>query len=112
VQLLKRNKILKHPFLFIDSGLFVMEVWCEYVFNACYYYILENLSANLYDGLIICKPDIPWVQDGLREYPNESIRLELFEMYKTICIFENIPFTIINGTENRLQQAINFVEQI
>ena len=112
IQLLKLEKNVKYPFLFIDSGLFVMEVWCEFVFNACYNFILESLSANLYDGIIICKPDIPWVQDGMREYPDETIRLELFEIYKTICIFENIPFTIIHGTENRLQQAIKFVAQI
>ena len=35
--------------LIIDTDMYVMKVWCEYVFNNCYPFILEAIEKRKYD---------------------------------------------------------------
>lgn len=111
-QIYKKAMIEQKDFVFIDSGMIVKQIWCEFVFNKCYPFILEHVATHLYDGILLCSPDIDWVQDGLREYPDEGIRLQLFEMYKVICIEMNIPWTCIKGKHGRIEQAIQFIKNL
>src|ERR1700690_240628 len=34
---------LKTPLVFIDTDMYVMKVWCEYVFGKCHYFILDEI---------------------------------------------------------------------
>ncbi|HQR94461.1 MAG: ATPase [Bacteroidetes bacterium 24-39-8] len=99
--------------LFIDTDMYVMKVWCEYVFQKCHHYILEQITQRQYDLYLLCDTDLPWVQDELREYPADGPRKELFQIYKDLLINQSIPFVIINGNyQERLQEAIEAVEQL
>ena len=54
---------------------------------------------------LLCYPDLPWIDDPLRENPN--IREELFLWYKEEIEALHIPYTSIKGEGNeRLQQAV------
>src|ERR1700726_1709582 len=35
--------------LFIDTDMYVMKVWCEFVFGQCHTWILEQIVARKYD---------------------------------------------------------------
>lgn len=99
--------------LFIDTDMYVMKVWCEYVFQQCHHYILEQITQRQYDLYLLCDTDLPWVQDELREYPADGPRKELFQIYKDLLINQSTPFVIINGNyQERLQEAIEAVEQL
>lgn len=99
--------------LFIDTDMYVMKVWCEYVFQQCHHYILDQITQRQYDLYLLCDTDLPWVQDELREYPADGPRKELFKMYKDLLINQSTPFVIINGNyQERLQDAIEAVEQL
>ena len=99
--------------LFIDTDLYVMKVWSEFVFNQCSFDILSCISQQKYDLYLLCKPDIPWVSDELREYPDLITREKLFHHYKDIMINQSIPWVEINGHfENRFQMAIQAVDQL
>ncbi len=99
--------------LFIDTDMYVMKVWCEYVFQKCHHYILEQITQRQYDLYLLCDTDLPWVQDELREYPADGPRKELFQIYKDLLINQSTPFVIINGNyQERLQEAIEAVEQL
>ena len=36
-------------FLFIDTDMYVMKVWCEYVFSKCHQFILDEIISRQYD---------------------------------------------------------------
>src|SRR5678816_1931958 len=56
------------PLLFIDTDMYVMKVWCEFVFGKCHRYILEQIAERKYDLYLLCNTDLPWIKDDLREY--------------------------------------------
>jgi len=103
---------VNHHLLFIDTEMYVVKVWCEYVFGKCHQFILDEIAARKYDLYLLCNTDIQWVYDELREYPNEKIRQELFHIYKDILINQNVPWVELKGDyDARLQTAIDAVNQ-
>lgn len=114
------NSLLDNPsgflssrLLFIDTDMYVMKVWCEYVFNRCHNFILEEITSRKYDLYLLCDTDLPWVADELREYPDEHSRKELFEIYLDILVNQEVPFSIINGQDNmRIANAIKVLEEL
>ncbi|NCI47839.1 AAA family ATPase [Sediminibacterium soli] len=102
----------RDPMLFVDTDMYVMKVWCEYVFGRCHPYILDQIVARRYDLYLLCNTDLPWVKDELREYPDEKNRVELFHIYKDLLINQQTPWAEISGNyEERLVTAINAVEE-
>lgn len=99
------------PLLFIDTDMYVMKVWCEYVFGKCHQFILEEIVQRKYHLYLLCKPDIIWIKDELREYPDEQIRKELYHIYRDILINQNVPWVEVSGDyEQRLRMGIAAVE--
>ncbi len=98
--------------LFIDTDMYVMKVWCEYVFNKCHNWILNRIAERKYDGYLLCNTDLPWVKDNLREYPDVETRNRLYHFYKDIMINQSVPWINISGNyKERLDKAINFIEK-
>jgi len=103
----------RRSILFIDTDLYVMKVWCEYVFNNCHQWILEQIARRKYDLYLLCCTDLPWVSDELREYPDLETRERLFSLYREIMISQDIPWTEIRGHDReRLEKAISAVERM
>lgn len=101
------------PFLFVDTNMYVMKVWCEYVFGNCHQFILDNIAERKYDLYLLCNIDLPWEPDELREYPEEAPRKELYNIYKNILMHQQTPWVEISGNyEERLQKAIEGIENI
>jgi len=99
--------------LFIDTDMYVMKVWCEFVFGKCHKWILEQIVERKYDLYLLCNTDLPWVKDELREYPDLVTRDKLYHIYKDIMINQTTPWVEISGdSEERLQKAINAVGQL
>ena len=98
--------------VFIDTDMYVMKVWCEYVFKKCHAYILDEIVKRKYDGYLLCNVDLLWVADELREYPDLESRERLYQMYKDIMINQHVPWIDISGNyEERLQKAISFIKE-
>jgi len=99
--------------LIIDTDMYVMKVWSEYVFGNCPSFILDEINKQEFDLYLLCKPDIPWVKDELREYPDEKPRQELFQIYKDILINQQTPWVEISGDfEVRNQKAVAAINAI
>lgn len=97
----------------IDTEMYVMKVWCEVVFNDCHTWILKQIATRRYDLYLLCNTDLPWVQDGLREYPDLAMRQRLFKTYHDLLINNNTPWAVISGRQNeRLQAAIAAIEKL
>jgi NadR type nicotinamide-nucleotide adenylyltransferase len=101
------------PFLFIDTDMYVMKVWCEFVFNKCHNWILKQIAERKYDLYLLCNTDVPWVKDELREYPDLERREQLFHIYRDILINQATPWVEISGSyEERLGKAITAINVI
>ncbi|HVX52319.1 MAG TPA: AAA family ATPase [Chitinophagaceae bacterium] len=99
--------------LFVDTDMYVMKVWCEYVYHKCHQYILDQITTRQYDLYLLCNPDLPWEPDVLREYPDEPARIELYGIYKKLLLNQNTPFIEIKGNyTERLQTAVNAVDNL
>lgn len=102
-----------HLPLFIDTDMYVMKVWCEFVFNKCHRFILDQILTRQYDLYLLCNTDLPWVADELREYPDLHTRKKLYYIYKDIMINQQIPWIDISGGyDERLAKAITAVDQV
>lgn len=102
-----------HPFVFIDTEMHVMKVWCEFVFDNCHRYILDQIANRSYDLYLLCNVDLPWVKDELREYPDLETRNRLYLIYKDLMINQSVPWVDIHGDyEARLKMAINAVDRL
>ena len=98
--------------LFIDTDMYVMKVWCEFVFGKCHRFILEQIVKRKYDLYLLCNVDLPWIPDELREYPDLEPRKKLFMIYKDCMVNQSVPWAEISGNyEKRLQKAIAAVDQ-
>ena len=99
--------------LFIDTDMYVMKVWCEFVFKKCHRFILEQIVERRYDHYLLCNTDLPWVQDALREYPDQTTRDTLLKMYKDCMIHQPVGWTLISGKKTeRLEMAIRAVDAL
>ncbi len=102
-----------HLPLFIDTDMYVMKVWCEFVFNKCHRFVLDQIVERKYDLYLLCNIDLPWVADELREYPDLETRRKLYHIYKDLMINQPVPWIDIRGnSEERLQRAINAVDPL
>ena len=101
------------PLLFIDTDMYVMKVWCEFVFGKCHEWILDQIKKRNYDLYLLCNTDLPWIKDELREYPDLATRDKLYTIYKDIMINQSTPWVDISGNyDERLQKAIKAVDQL
>jgi len=101
------------PILFIDTDMYVLKVWSEFVFGNCDHWILDQILIRKYDGYLLCRTDLPWVKDELREYPDLVNREKLFHIYKDCLINQDTPWSEISGqADQRLEGAIKIVDKL
>jgi len=99
--------------LFIATVMYVMKVWCEFVFGKCHRFILDEIVKRKYDLYLLCNTDLPWVKDELREYPDLQTREKLYLIYKDIMINQPVPWVEVKGDNGkRLETAINAVDHL
>lgn len=102
-----------HLPLFIDTDMYVMKVWCEFVFGKCHPYILDQVKERKYDLYLLCNTDLPWIKDELREYPDLETRQKLYLIYKKIMTNQQVPWVEITGNnDKRLLNAITAVDRL
>ncbi|MGQ1947974.1 AAA family ATPase [Geofilum sp. OHC36d9] len=95
--------------IFFDTFLIITKVWFQEVYGVCPVWLheaIKTLSPNL---VLLCKPDIDWEFDCVRE--NGDRRDSLFRCYQEELIRYNIPFRYVEGNGSiRLQNAIDQID--
>ena len=103
----------KTPLLFCDTDLHVIRIWSEIVFGNCNNRILDLIALQHYDHYLLCAPDIAWVYDALREHPDPSMRIKIFNHYKDMLIHQSTTWTLIEGSYDlRMNEAKSVVEEL
>ena len=103
----------RDPMLFVDTDMYVMQVWCNFVFGKVHSWILNKIIERKYDLYLLCNVDLPWVKDELREYPDLARREKLYNIYKNVMLNQSVPWVDISGDYNeRLNKAIAAVDAL
>jgi len=94
-----------------DTWLIITRVWFRVAFGEYPAWLdegIKNLPVDLY---LLCKPDIEWVPDPLRENGGE-MRDVLFEKYWKEIANTGVSFEIVEGTgKTRFLNAEKFVQK-
>ena len=99
--------------ILLDTNMYVLKVWCEFVFDKCHPWILNQIVENSYDLYLLCDIDLPWVKDELREYPDLVIREKLYRHYKDLLINQSTPWVNISGNYQQiLEIAIDAINSV
>ena len=95
----------KHQISLHDTDLITLKIWNNYKYGNCDNWILEQIEKQKVENrfYLLCKPDLKWDYDPLRENPTN--RNELLEIYKQELENLGHKFLIIKG-EDRNEQAI------
>ena len=96
---------------FYDTEMLVIKVWSEFKYKQVSDFISQALQAQKIDLFLVCKPDIDWEEDELREHPEK--REELFEIYLQELEKLRVPYRIVEGQNaERINLAIRFCDEI
>lgn len=91
--------------IFCDTELIVLKIWLLDLYGECPAWLDEIIEANKYDLYVLTKPDIPFVDDPVRENPLR--RDYFFDLYKSELEKRNFRYEIIEGENDmRLNNAI------
>jgi len=100
--------------LICDNDAFALTIWCErylHKYHSEVYDIYKNADYLDNDNkiYILTKPNVPFVQDGLRD--GEHIRDWMYERFITEFKKNNMTYYIIDSPnyDERLQNAINII---
>jgi nicotinamide riboside kinase len=97
--------------IFFDTFLIITKVWLEEVYQSCPLCLHHAIMNNLPNLVLLCEPDLPWKQDGVRE--NKEKRGYLYNRYKKELEYYQIPYSIVNGSgDARLQLAIQHIKNL
>ena len=88
-----------------DTDLITLKIWSDYKYGNCNNWILEQIEKQKVENrfYLLCKPDLKWDYDPLRENPND--RDDLFAIYKKDLERLGHNYFIVEGVE-RFQRAI------
>ena len=94
--------------LFMDTDLQNLFLWWQEKYGPAPGKLIQAYKAQTDRFFLLCKPDLPWVFDPLRENPNDRERL--FGLYYRDLVNRKLPFAIIEGDgERRLEMSIESV---
>ena len=94
--------------LFLDTDLQNLFLWWQEKYGPAPRKLIQAYKAQTDRFFLLCKPDLPWVFDPLRENPNDRERL--FGLYYRDLVDRKLPFAIIEGDgEGRLEMSIESV---
>ena len=98
-------------YVFFDTDLVITKVWFLHGFNRCPEWLQPALESSEVDLYLVCKPDIPWEYDPVRENPD--IREFLYDWYKRELEALHKPFVEISGLGiARLQNAVAAIQNL
>ncbi len=97
--------------LFCDTDLLVTQIWSEIYYQKCPAWIIQYNHQHKYDLHLLLDIDIPWVDDGTREFP--KLRQFHFDRIQEELESRNINYVLISGNyEARFEKAVAAVDAL
>ena len=100
-----------HPFLIMDTFLFITKIWFSEVFGTVPGWIDVSLEEAEIDLCLLCYPDLEWIEDTVRENPGKR-RRELFDLYHQAIIRLGVACEVIRGRgDDRFTNALSAIHK-
>ena len=82
MKIAKKQLDLEQKYILLDTDLITIKIWSNYKYGNCNKWIINQIEKQQKENrfYLLCKPDIKWEKDPLRE--NSNNRLELYKIYK------------------------------
>ena len=107
----KQEESKASKYLICDTDALVLKIWAEEKFHKSIDIVEEALSSSPCNLYLLCKPDIPWLDDPQRENPLDRERL--FEKYLDYLKKYKLNYQIISGEEiERNRMALDFITRV
>ncbi len=100
--------ITERELLFCDTTFLTVKIWSDEMFGETPPVVLEALPLYHYDLYLLMDIDLPWQEDPLRDFPHK--REHFMQVWHQELKALNANYVVIEGVENRLQNAINMVD--
>jgi len=103
----KRFEKRRSDILIFDTWLIITKVWFDLVFGRCPEWVISHIKSSKIDLFLVCKTDLPWVADPVRENGGEK-REELLKIYCDEINSFGFSYELVEGiglkrTENALK---------
>jgi len=96
--------------LVMDTWLIITKVWFEVVFGSAPGWIEQYIASSNIDLFLVCKPDLPWIADPVRENGGE-MRSKLFDRYCSEIEKYGFKYGVVEGFgAKRLQNALELIK--
>ncbi|MEM9920357.1 MAG: ATP-binding protein [Bacteroidota bacterium] len=100
-----------HSLLICDTDLLTIHIWGMVKYKRSHPWIDQQMEQSDNTLYLLCRPDIPWEPDPLRENPDD--RDALFIRYENKLQQLNKRYFIVEGTpSNRTTSSIARIQQI
>lgn len=97
------------PLFLCDTDMITIRIWSQDKFGHVHPEIVDLVRRTEYDYWMLCRPDIPWEPDPLRENPHDRDRL--FDVYEQTLRELGRPFIVIEGNhKERMRKATAFID--
>jgi nicotinamide riboside kinase len=87
-----------------DTEMLTMKIWAEDKFNFCPQEISDLFCKQVFDVYLLCKPDIEWEEDPLRE--DKDRRWLIYNLYKKYCNKYNLYYVEIEGDIKAREETV------
>ncbi len=91
----ERTQSKSNNIIISDTEILTVKIWAEDKFGYCPNEINELFSKQSFDIYLLCKPDIEWKYDILRE--DKDRRDIIFNIYRNYCIEFKLKYIVIEG---------------
>lgn len=100
--------IAEKDLIFCDTTFITVKIWSNEVFGETPQVVLDALPNYIYDLYLLMDIDLPWQEDPLRDFPHK--REHFMQVWHQELKTLNANYLVINGQEERLNNAISAVE--
>ena len=109
----QKAELIALKYLFLDTDLTVFKVWLNEKYSQEVDWIEEEIKNSKNKIFLLCDIDIPWQPDPLREHPNLSDRIRLFNEYKKLLEKYQLTYHIISGDiASRLKKCQEIISSL
>ena len=101
-----------HSAVLFDTDLIITKVWLDVVYGQCPAWIPEAIRSHPATLHLLCKTDIPWVADPVRENGG-PMREKLSDIYRNELETFGLPYAIVSGDGGeRRETAMKAVKKV
>lgn len=103
----ERNQNTKGDMVVCDTEMITCRIWFSEKFSGVPLLVDQLIEDQDFDVYLLCKPDIPWEVDPLRENPVDRARL--FSLYLDLLEKVGAPYHIIEGSHSERKQMVESI---